>query len=482
MTKSVAQWDVFELELAGPQPGNPFIDVELQAEFRYEHRVLQPDGFYDGDGVYRIRFMPDKVGRWSYETHSNVEELNGLQGEFECTAPSDESHGPVYVHNRFHFAYADGTPYAPFGTTCYAWAHQGDALEMQTLATLRTAPFNKMRMCVFPKDYIYNQNEPVYYPFERNAAGESDFSRYDPAFWRHFETRVGELRDLGIEADLIVLHPYDRWGYADMSHAEDERYVRYLVARLAAYRNVWWSLANEYDFLLATKPMEHWDRIFRLIQERDPYHHLRSIHNGDVTMNYDHTKPWVTHVCIQNWDVKQAKAWRERYQKPIIDDECEYEGNVPLPWGNISAQELVHRFWIMVCNGTYAGHGETYLHPEDILWWAKGGVLHGDSWQRIAFLRQIYEEGPAGGLEPLDEDWVWSRVSGSKQGDYRLLYFGEHQPKAWSFGLPKGVPYTVDIIDTWAMESTRLPETFEDADEIPLPGRPWIAARIVPVA
>ena len=28
----------------------------------------------------------------------------------------------------------------------------------------------------------------------------------------------------------------------------DDRYLRYAVARLAAYRNVWWSLANECDF------------------------------------------------------------------------------------------------------------------------------------------------------------------------------------------------------------------------------------------
>ncbi len=35
-----------------------------------------------------------------------------------------------------------------------------------------------------------------------------------------------------------------------MTPEQDDRYVRYLAARLGAYRNVWWSLANEYDFLL----------------------------------------------------------------------------------------------------------------------------------------------------------------------------------------------------------------------------------------
>ena len=177
----VEQWAIFELMLPGPQVGNPFVDVALSAEFRFGHRVLSPEGFYDGGGVYRIRLMPDSVGRWTYTTKSNVAELDGLRGEFECTSPAAGNHGPVHVHNQMHFAYADGAPYYPFGTTCYAWTHQGDVLEEQTLQTLSSAPFNKMRMCVFPKDYIYNANEPVYYPYQRSD-GRQDLTRFDPAF------------------------------------------------------------------------------------------------------------------------------------------------------------------------------------------------------------------------------------------------------------------------------------------------------------
>jgi hypothetical protein len=475
----VEQWDIFELVLGGPQSPNPFVDVTLAADFRFGHRVLSPEGFYDGDGIYRIRFMPDAEGRWTYTTRSSVAALDGLTGDFECTAPSAANHGPVRVHKEMHFAYADGTPYYPFGTTCYAWTHQGDALEEQTLQTLAAAPFNKLRMCVFPKDYIYNANEPVYHPYAVGEDGAYDFSRFNPAFWRHFEQRVAQLRDLGIEADIIVFHPYDRWGYARMSPAEDDRYLHYLVARLGAYRNVWWSLANEYDFLLDVKPMERWDHAFRLIQELDPAGHLRSVHNGDPRMNYDHTKPWVSHVCIQNFAVDQVRQWRKLYHKPIINDECQYEGNIPLPWGNISAHELVHRFWVMVVNGGYAGHGETYLHPEDLLWWAKGGVLRGESAPRIGFLRRLIEELPPGGLQPFDgATWPWVVVAGAAAGDTRLFYFGENQPAAWTFGLPAGVPYTVEIIDTWNMTIERVGDIWQDVGEIPGPNRPYCALRL----
>ncbi len=186
-----------------------------------------------------------------------------------------------------------------------------------------------------------------------------------------------------------------------MDEESDFRYLRYLIARLAAYRNVWWSLANEYDFMLSTKPMERWDRFFEILIEKDPYQHLRSIHNGYPKDMYDHTKPGVTHVCIQHSDIRQVVEWRKQFGKPIVNDELEYEGNITYTWGCISAEEETHRFWIMVINGGYAGHGETYMHPEDILWWGKGGVLHGESWKRIGFLREIIESLPVDGLSPL---------------------------------------------------------------------------------
>ena len=242
-------WDIFEISLQGPSSGNPFVDVRLRARFRQGDRVFTPEGFYDGEGLYKIRFMPDAPGQWTYVTESNRQELDGKRGAFTCVEAGPGNHGPVRVHNRLQLAYADGTPHFSVGTTCYAWAHQGDAMEEQTLATLKNAPFNKMRMCVFPKSYTYNKNEPVHYPYVGKPLKDWDFARFNPAFWRHFEKRVGQLRDLGIEADIILWHPYDRWGFAEMGSENDDRYLRYAIARLSAYRNVWWSLANEYDLM-----------------------------------------------------------------------------------------------------------------------------------------------------------------------------------------------------------------------------------------
>ena len=438
-------WDIFEISLAGPSSGNPFVDTHLSARFQQGDRVFTPEGFYDGDGVYRIRFMPNAPGQWTYVTSSNCKELDGRKGAFTCVATGPGNHGPVRIHNTFQLAYADGTPHFSVGTTCYAWTHQSDAMEEQTLATLKNAPFNKIRMCVFPKSYAYNQNEPVYYPYEGKPLKDWDFKCFNPVFWRHFEQRVGQLRDMGIEADIIIFHPYDRWGFKSMGHDNNLFYLRYLVARLAAYRNVWWSFANEYDFL--KWPMEHWDGYFQFVREKDPYNHLRGIHNGRDW--YDHTKEWVTHASLQTSNFNAAREYRDKYKKPIIYDECRYEGDIPQGWGNISAEQMTRNFWMGSLAGCYVGHGETYKHPQDILWWAKGGVLHGQSPARIQFMEDIIEELPYEQMQPDFGNYPGVYIM-AKEGECYLMYFsGKEQV---TLDLPGDKPYKVDGIDTWEMK------------------------------
>ena len=206
------QYSVFELELKGPSAGNPFTEVSLSAEFKFINRMLVVDGFYDGNGIYKIRFSPDEPGKWTYSTTSNIKELNGIKGSFICASRSGDNHGPVKVRNTYDFGYADGTPFYPVGTTCYAWVHQPEELVNETLATLKKTAFNKIRMTVMPKNYdVYINNEPPFYPFEGSKDKGWDFFRPNPEFFRNFEQKILELQKLGIEADVILFHPYD-WG------------------------------------------------------------------------------------------------------------------------------------------------------------------------------------------------------------------------------------------------------------------------------
>ena len=59
---NIAKWDMFEVRFAGPETGNPFVDVELSAKFTIENREVYAEGFYDGGGEYVLRLMPDMEG------------------------------------------------------------------------------------------------------------------------------------------------------------------------------------------------------------------------------------------------------------------------------------------------------------------------------------------------------------------------------------------------------------------------------------
>jgi hypothetical protein len=498
--KTVEQWGIFELELPGPTDGNPFTDVRLSADFTDGTETVEVAGFYDGDGLYRIRFMPDRVGEWRYVTRSNRWPLTRKTGTFAVTPPVAGNHGLVRVHHTFHFAYADGTPYWEIGTTCYNWTDAPDEWEEQTLKTLAASPFNKVRMLVFPQNVGYEGKHPLLLcPFAGTPPDQWDFTRFNPAFFRHLEMRIGQLRDLGIEADVILFNPYGKkWGFDSMDPAGDDRYLRYIVARLAAYRNVWWSLSNEYDFL-RTKTEADWDRFFQIVQQSDPYGHLRSIHNG--TLIYNHTLPWVTHASIQNGaaveDAGRAVIYRDVYRKPIVFDEVKYEGDSQARWSQLTGQEMVLRFWMGTVAGTYVGHGDYFTSPQD-RWVSYGGVLRGESPARLAFLKKILETAPADGIDPIDK-WQDPAGMGGQPGEYYLLYFGRETPTSWPFrlyknGVTDGMKFRIDVIDTWNMTITPVEGVFvtkkqdryyfvdEHDRAAALPGRPYMALRIRRVA
>jgi hypothetical protein len=92
-----------------------------------------------------------------------------------------------------------------------------------------------------------------------------------------------------------------------------------------------------------------------------------------------------------------------KYGKPVLVDEYGYEGNNMMPWGSLTGRLETSRHWGVTMAGGYTSHGETYVHPGDILWWAVGGELVGESPARLRFLKQILSETPYQELPPLPD-------------------------------------------------------------------------------
>lgn len=502
-TNKTERWSVFEVVITGPRDGNPFTERELSGVFRSKNEEKRVMGFYDGDGVYTLRFMPSFEEEYTYETTGNFPEAQ-TSGSFTVTPPREGNHGPVHVVNGCHFAYEDTTPYYSVGTTCYVWEHQPDEVYEKTLKELDKGYFNKMRFCVFPKHYIHNFKDPETFPYEGTPVDNSglceetftyeadfsgnswDFTRFNPEHFRRVERAILDLQKRGIEADLIVMHPYDRWGFSAMTREQDDLYWKYVIARFAAYRNVWWSLANEYD-LLRAKTLKDWEHYADMLCRLDPYNRLRGIHN--CIAFYDHTRPWITHCSLQRQDlyrhVEYTADYRTQWAKPVVWDEIAYEGNIDMGWGNISGQELTRRFWEASLRGGYAGHGETYVDNEnDVLWWSHGGELHGESPERIKFLHQILCQTPGYGLRqghgsfdetvavPDGADFLTPGGPG-----YEIHYYGFGRPSFRDFYKSPEESWQVEIIDTWEMTVTDA-GIHSGKFRISLPGKEYMAVRL----
>ena len=54
MGQTVGQWDLFETEFSGPADGNPFTDVELEAEFSGPDGRLTEQSGQDARGKLRM--------------------------------------------------------------------------------------------------------------------------------------------------------------------------------------------------------------------------------------------------------------------------------------------------------------------------------------------------------------------------------------------------------------------------------------------
>lgn len=496
----INRWDVFEISLEGPSSGNPFTQERLQGIFTGKNESVVTEGFYDGNGIYKIRFMPSFSGRYSFILKGSFLDST-LSGRFVVNEASENNHGPVRTANTYHFSYEDGTAYHPVGTISHGWHLKYDGDIAASLKALKSSGFNKVRFSIFPRHNEYNLDDPQYFPYEgtpmsthvltaENAKeynGESeeshfDFSQFNPEYFRHLESCIIELGKAGMEADLVLFHPYDRWGFSTMSDEQNNLYLSYVTNRLAGYHNVWWSLADGWD-VDKNKTLKDWEHYADLLVRRDPYHHLRSIHNYREI--YDSTRPWITHASIHVDDLykcaENTDQFRIRFHKPIVMDDLGSEGNLPSGWGSLSAQDLTRRFWETAMRGGYPGHSETYIEDPEHIWSEHGTVLRGESWQRAVFLRHILDEVPGYGLAPMDDT---DCVACAPETEFNeriktqyLYYFSFLRPSYREFAIDETTDYIAEIIDTYAMTIKRM-GIYHGHFRVDLPCKPYLAIRL----
>jgi uncharacterized protein DUF5060/uncharacterized protein DUF4038 len=341
---SAPKWSVAELTLnASGRYANPYTEVEVSATFSGPGGIVKTvPGFWDGEGTWRIRFAPTREGTWTWSTASSDSGLDGKSGSIECVAPAPGNHGFLRRDARYPstFVWDDGTRFFMWGQTYYEIVRQARAGPgwRKAIDHVKALGLTKVRTLLYPwpaEPFMnrYPDSQPFQEP--RRAA---DRDVLDLRHWQALDDVIRHLDASGLVADLILFADSPRnFG----TEAQDHRHARYALARFAAFRNVVWTLANEWNY--TKKPRSYFDTLGSIVRDDDPWMsdgpNLRplSIHQQTRIDFEFFGSSWPVHAVIQygvrNERYANGDEWGNAsivanlgHGMPVVNDEYGYVG------------------------------------------------------------------------------------------------------------------------------------------------------------
>ena len=100
-TEHVKRYGIAELVFQGPSEGNPFAEQWVKGTMAGQAEEKHAEGFYDGNGVYKLRFMPS--GEGTYEITAATSWGDEAKVTVEVGAADEGCHGsgPCGKHLSF---------------------------------------------------------------------------------------------------------------------------------------------------------------------------------------------------------------------------------------------------------------------------------------------------------------------------------------------------------------------------------------------
>jgi hypothetical protein len=166
--------------------------------------------------------------------------------------------------------------------------------------------------------------------------------------------------------------------------ADEQRFIRYAVARLSAFSNITWDLGDDLD---KYRNMSWSRRTGELIEMLDPYHHLATSHPVNF-VNQDLAADWLGFTSYQEWSRNQHTFMLDRRKRqeasgriiPQTNEEYGYEDHYPL-WakgpGSDSADTLRRTAWDISMAGAYQTTGESARRGTNVWPDTGGGWMNG---------------------------------------------------------------------------------------------------------
>ena len=209
--KRVKIWDKFEHDFVSAKDyENPIYNVKS-----FEVVFISPTGnerkvygFWDGGKSWKVRFIPNEIGTWTWNSVCSDRDNSGLyekSGTFNCIENSSDlgiyKHGAIYhPKGKYYLTYNDGTPY--FWVACTAWN-----------AALKSTDEEWETYLKHRRDHNYNLIQLVTTQWrgcDKSADGMSAYEgsgeiTINPDFFKRIDQKIDEANAYGLVVSPVIL-------------------------------------------------------------------------------------------------------------------------------------------------------------------------------------------------------------------------------------------------------------------------------------
>jgi len=365
--QSVPRYGLFEATVTNTQSyANPFTGTSLTVIFTSPSlQQTTVDGFHDGGQTWRLRFMPDEIGQWTYAATFS-DGAPGTSGSFQCTAGNLRGPLRVRASNPLWFEHADGTPF--YLSSFHLWfvcRLDSRGVLLSTLDYLRGQGFNAV---VGP----HLADPQTLFPWVETG-GTYDFSRFNVTEWQRMDKVLAEMGARG-----MVHIPFQWFGGTNNvpkidTAANQDLFLRYWVARWRGYWNATYQPIAEWEEGYSQTEVLN---ILSRIRQLDNQKHLVSIHSQTVSSTTVQQSPnYLYHTVqdkLQDFNPTKYTSFVNLYNganKPMLAHECLWEGNLYQQAASLDMDNMRRGAWtIALCGGqiNYADEvldGRNYQTP-----------------------------------------------------------------------------------------------------------------------
>ena len=205
-------------------------------------------GFWDGGVDWKVRFMPDEIGEWTWRTICSDKEntgLNNQSGTFECIRNRGEhllyQKGAIeHEAGKYYLSYSDGTPF--FWLACTAWngALKSTKEDWDYYLTQRKSNHYNTIQLVTTEWRGCDKN-----PEGQTAIEGTGKIKIHPEFFQRIDERIDAANDKGLLVSPVILWalPFGQGrelspGYT-LPLEEAVLLAKYIVARYQGNHVVW---------------------------------------------------------------------------------------------------------------------------------------------------------------------------------------------------------------------------------------------------